>query len=74
VLEIWHAAPVEFEYDDDAAICFVLQGEVELESEGTTHRLEVGDVVYLPQQAGLTANWHTPAYARVAYVTYPHWR
>ncbi len=72
--EIWNQAPVEFEYDDDCAVCFMLEGEIELEENGETYKFEPGDVVYVPQQAGLSVNWHTPSYGKFAFVTYPHWR
>lgn len=72
--EVWHAAPVEFDYDDDCAVCFMLEGEIDLTENGTTYRFEPGDIVYIPQQASLKVNWHTPRYGKFAYVTYPHWR
>lgn len=74
IAEIWNQAPVEFEYDDDCAVCFMLEGEIELEENGETYKFEPGDVVYVPQQAGLSVNWHTPSYGKFAFVTYPHWR
>jgi ethanolamine utilization protein EutQ (cupin superfamily) len=74
VAEIWDGAPVDFEYDDDAAVCFMLEGEIELNDSGSVHRFEPGDVVFIPQQAGLVVSWSTPSYGKFAYVTYPHWR
>lgn len=74
VFEIWNSQPVDFDYDDDCAVCFVLEGEIELVEEGESHQFVPGDVLYVPQQAGLVVSWHTPSYAKVAFVTYPHWR
>ncbi|CAN5477982.1 hypothetical protein BH09ACT4_BH09ACT4_25280 [soil metagenome] len=74
IAEIWHAHPVEFEYDDDGAICFMLEGEIDLTEGDTTSRFEPGDIVYIPQAAGSMVSWHTPSYGKFAYVTYPHWR
>ncbi len=74
ILEIWHASPVDFDYDNDCAVCFMLEGEIELREGDETYRFEPGDVVYVPQQAGLIVSWHTPDYGKIAYVTYPHWR
>ena len=74
VAEIWHAAPVEFDYDSDCAVCFMIEGEIELTENGETHLFEPGDVVFIPQQQGLKVNWHTPEYGKFLYVTYPHWR
>lgn len=74
VAEIWAGPAVEFEYDDDGAICYMLDGEIDLTEGGTSTRFEPGDVVYIPQQAGLKVDWSTPSYGRFFYVTYPHWR
>lgn len=74
VLEIWKSEAVEFDYDNDCAVCFMLEGEIELTEGDETHRFEPGDVLYVPQQSGLVVSWHTPSYGKVAYVTYPHWR
>ncbi|MEO6942860.1 MAG: cupin domain-containing protein [Terrimesophilobacter sp.] len=74
IAEIWDGAPVEFEYDDDAAVCFMLEGEIDLTEGDSTHRFEPGDIVFIPQQAGLVVSWSTASYGKFAYVTYPHWR
>lgn len=73
-VEIWKAAPVEFEYDDDCAVCFMLEGDVILDEAGTLDRLDPGDVVFVPQQSGLKISWHTGSYGKFFFVTYPHWR
>lgn len=74
VAEIWAGLPVDFDYDDDGAICFMLEGVIELNEAGVVSRFEPGDIVYVPQQAGVTVSWSTPAYGKFYYVTYPHWR
>ena len=74
IAEIWDGAPVDFEYDDDAAVCFMLDGEIELTENGAVHRFEPGDIVFIPQQAGLVISWSTASYGKFAYVTHPHWR
>lgn len=74
VAEIWAGPGVDFDYDDDAAVCFMLEGEVELREADTVTRFEPGDVAYIPQQAGLKVVWSTPSYGKFLYVTYPHWR
>lgn len=74
IVEIWHAAPVTFDYDEDCATCIMLEGEIDLTEDGQTSRFEPGDIVYIPQQDGLKVDWHTPSYGKFFYVTYPHWR
>lgn len=74
VAEIWASAPIEFEYDSDCAVCYMLEGHVTLTEGETRYDFEPGDVVFIPQQGGLKVLWDTPAYGRFFYVTYPHWR
>lgn len=74
IAEIWHSAPIDFEYDEDGAVCFMLEGRITLTEGDSTYDFEPGDVVYVPQQAGLVVSWHSPDYGKFAYVTYPHWR
>lgn len=75
MLEIWKSAPVEFDYDNDCGIGIVVDGSVTIDpNDGAPYELETGDVFYIPQQSGLLVSWHTRDYARVFFVTYPHWR
>ncbi len=30
ICEIWESAPIEFEYDNDCAVCYMLEGRVTL--------------------------------------------
>lgn len=72
--EIWNSAPIEFEYDDDGAVCFMLDGEVTLTEDGESVSFQPGDVAFIPQREGLKVVWESPSYGRFYYVTYPHWR
>lgn len=72
--EIWPGAPVDFEYDDDCAVCYMIEGEITLTEGDEKHSFLPGDVVYIPQEAGLVVLWSTETYGKFVYVTYPHWR
>ena len=65
---------MDFEYDDDAAVCFMLEGEINLTEGDATHRFEPGHIVFIPQRAGLVVSWSATSYGKFACVTYPHWR
>jgi len=69
-----NGAPVDFDYDDDAAACYMLEGEITLSENGETRAFAPGDVVYIPQKKGLVVYWSTESYGKFFYVTYPHWR
>ena len=72
--EVFPGAPVDFDYDDDAAVCYMLEGLVTLQQGGETRQLRPGDVVYIPQKKGLLVYFSTDSYGKFFYVTYPHWR
>ncbi len=74
ICEIWESAPIEFDYDNDCAVCYMLEGRVTLIEGDARLEFEPGDVVFIPQQAGLKVSWDTPSYGKFFYVTYPHWR
>ena len=74
ICEIWESAPIEFDYDNDCAVCYMLEGHVSLTEGELRFDFEPGDVVYVPQREGLVVSWHTPSYGKFFYVTYPHWR
>lgn len=74
IAEIWPGAPVDFEYDDDAALCYMIEGEITLTEGDEKRSFLPGDVVYIPQVAGSLVLWSTESYGKFAYVTYPHWR
>ncbi len=74
VCEVFPGAPVDFDYDDDAAVCYMLEGEIKLSENGESRPFLPGDVVYIPQQKGLLVYWSTDSYGKFFYVTHPHWR
>lgn len=74
VCEVFPGAPVDFDYDDAAAVCYMLEGLVTLQEDGETRELRPGDVVYIPQKKGLLVYFSTDSYGKFFYVTYPHWR
>jgi ethanolamine utilization protein EutQ (cupin superfamily) len=74
VAEVWKSAPVDFEYDDDCAVCYMIEGEITLTQGDEKCSFLPGDVVYIPQVAGLVVLWETESYGKFFYVTYPHWR
>ncbi len=74
IVEVFPGAPVDFDYDDDAAVCYMLEGEIKLTENGESRPFKPGDVVYIPQTKGLLVYWSTDTYGRFFYVTYPHWR
>lgn len=76
VFEMKDSEGIEFDYDNDAACCYLLEGAITL-TENTTGEsvlFEVGDVVYIPQKEGLIVTWTSKPYAKFVFVTYPHWR
>jgi ethanolamine utilization protein EutQ (cupin superfamily) len=74
ICEVFPGGPVDFDYDDDAAVCLMLEGEIRLNEDGASRTFLPGDVVYIPQKKGLVVYWSTETYGRFFYVTYPHWR
>lgn len=74
VCEVRAGNAVDFEYDDDAAVCFMVEGTIFLTEDGARRDLEVGDVVYVPRKEGLVVSFASESYGRFFYVTYPHWR
>jgi ethanolamine utilization protein EutQ (cupin superfamily) len=74
ICEVFPGGPVDFDYDDDAAACYMLEGEIKLSENGESCSFLPGDVVYIPQKKGLVVYWSTETYGKFFYVTYPHWR
>lgn len=76
IVDLEKSKGVEFDYDNDAACCYMLEGEITLTENisGEAMKFEVGDIVYIPQKQGLIVTWSTEAFAKFAFVTYPHWR
>ena len=61
IAEIWESAPIEFDYDNDCAVCYMLEGRVTLTEGDTRLDFEPGDVVFVPQREGLKVSWDTPS-------------
>ena len=76
IAEIEPSVGIEFEYDEDGAVCFGLEGTINLIDKETSEKyiFEAGDVIFIPQAAGKTFIWNSDAYSKFAYATYPHWR
>jgi len=74
VCELRASTPVCFHYDDEAVVCYLLEGEITLTENGEECTVRRGDTVFIPKEEGLTVFWSTSSYGRFFYVTYPHWR
>ena len=76
MVEMGKCEGVEFDYDNDAGCCYMLEGVITLKENisGEVMKYEVGDVVYIPQKQGLVVTFGTESYAKFVFVTYPHWR
>jgi ethanolamine utilization protein EutQ (cupin superfamily) len=74
VTEYFPGPPVDFDYDNDAAVCYMLEGELTLTENGESRRYLPGDIVFIPKKKGLVVYWSTETYGKIFYVTYPHWR
>ena len=74
VAEIWKSAPVDFDYANDCAVCYMIEGEITLSEGDEKFDFRPGDVVYIPRSEGLVVLWSTESYGKFFYVTYPHWR
>lgn len=74
ICEVFPGAPVDFDYDEDGAVCYMLEGEITLTEEGQSRQFRPGDLVYIPQKKGLVVFFGTDSYGKFFYVTYPHWR
>jgi ethanolamine utilization protein EutQ (cupin superfamily) len=74
ICEVFRGAPVDFDYDNDCAVCYMLEGEITLAENGETRSFRPGDIVFIPQKAGLVVYWSTESYGKFFYVTHPHWR
>ena len=67
---------VDFDYDIDGAVCIGLTGRMVLADPATKESFDFGEgvIVYIPQEVGKHIIWSSTEYAKMAYVTYPHWR
>ena len=74
LIEVKKSEPTEFDYDNDCAVIYCIEGSFTLREGGKTTEVQAGDVVYIPQKNGLKVEWSSPKSGRGFYVTYPHWR
>ena len=76
IAEVHPSKGIDFEYDEDGAICLCLEGCISLADTetGQKEQFEKGDVIYIPQKKGKQVIWSATEYAKFAFVTYPHWR
>jgi len=72
--EVYPGNAIDFGYDSDAAVCYMIEGSITLTEDGVGTSFEAGDIVYIPQKEGLVVYWSTESYGKFFYVTYPHWR
>ncbi len=74
ICEVFPGAPVDFDYDDDAAAATCSRGISRSRRTVNPASSIAGDIVYIPQKKGLLVYWSTESYGKFFYVTYPHWR
>lgn len=74
IIEVVGSEPCEFEYDNDCAVIYCIDGSFSLKEGEIKTEVQAGDVVYIPQKKGLKVEWSSPSRGRGFYVTYPHWR
>jgi len=74
IIEVTKSEPCEFDYDNDCAVIYCINGSFLLQEGEIKTEVQPGDVVYVPQKKGLKVKWSSPSMGRGFYVTYPHWR
>lgn len=74
IIEITKSEPCEFDYDNDCAVIYCIEGSFLLKEGERKTEVQVGDVVYIPKKEGLKVEWSSQDKGRGFYVTYPHWR
>jgi ethanolamine utilization protein EutQ (cupin superfamily) len=74
IIEIVKSEPCEFDYDNDCAVIYCIEGSFLLKESESRTEVQAGDVVYIPKKKGLKVEWSSPSKGRGFYVTYPHWR
>lgn len=67
---------VEFDYDNDGAACYCIEGNITLTNKKTMEKqnFEPGDFVYIPQEKGKIIIWSAEGFSKFVFTTYPHWR
>ncbi len=74
IIEITKSEPCEFDYDNDGAVIYCIEGSFLLKEGERKTEAQAGDIVYIPKKTGLKVEWSSPSKGRGFYVTYPHWR
>ena len=74
ICEVFPGAPVDFDYDDDAAVCYMLEGEITLTENGENPAVQPRGRRVHPAEEGPRRVLEHDTYGRFFYVTYPHWR
>lgn len=76
IAEVHPSKGIDFDYDNDGAICLCLEGSIKLVDVGTgkEEMFEKGDIIYIPQKEGKHVIWSSNVYSKFTFVTYPHWR
>ncbi len=74
IIEIVKSEPCAFDYDNDCAVIYCIDGSFLLKEGEIKTDVQPGDVVYIPKQKGLKVEWSSPSMGRGFYVTFPHWR
>ena len=74
IAEIWESAPIEFDYDNDCAVCYMLEGRGDAHRRGHAAGLRAWRRGLRAAARGLKVSWDTPSYGKFFSVTYPHWR
>jgi len=74
MIEIVRSEPCEFDYDNDGAVIYCIEGSFLLKEGERKIEVQAGDIVYIPKKTGLKVEWSSQSKGRGFYVTYPHWR
>jgi ethanolamine utilization protein EutQ (cupin superfamily) len=74
IIEVVGSEPVEFDYDNDGAVIYCIEGSFLLKEGEVKTEVQAGDVTYIPKKKGLKVEWSSRNKGRGFYVTYPHWR
>lgn len=74
IIEVVKSEPCVFDYDNDCAVIYCIDGSFLLKEGEVKTEFQPGDVVFIPKKKGLKVEWSSPSKGRGFYVTYPHWR
>jgi ethanolamine utilization protein EutQ (cupin superfamily) len=74
IIEVVGSEVCEFDYDNDGAVIYCIEGSFLLKEGEVKTEVQAGDVIYIPKKKGLKVEWSSCNKGRGFYVTYPHWR